>query len=214
MRPILRSLVALSFAGSGGLAHAQVYGGQDADGAVVLSNFQSEVASALIVSAPVVQIDRAAPIEKPELQQQGTARILRIPELPDRLRPLIHEAAAEHNLPPNLIQAVIAVESGYNPNAVSRTGAKGLMQLMPQTASRFGVANVYDQRANVRGGAQYLAWLLGAFEGNLELALAGYNAGENAVIRSGYKIPPYRETQDYVPKVLAVYKQLTAQAAR
>jgi soluble lytic murein transglycosylase-like protein len=214
MRAKIRLIALLHLAGLGGMAHAQVFGGQDASGAVVLSNFQSEAASNIIVSAPVVQIDRTAPIETPELKQQGLARILRIPELPDRLRPLIRDAAVEHNLPPNLIQAVIAVESGYNPNAVSRTGAKGLMQLMPQTASRFGVTDVYDQRANVRGGAQYLKWLLGTFEGDIELALAGYNAGENAVIRSGYKIPPFRETQDYVPKVLAVYRQLTAQGSR
>jgi soluble lytic murein transglycosylase-like protein len=210
MRATLRPLVAaLSLAGFGGGAHAQVFGGQDAGGAVVLSNFQSDIASTVVVSAPVVPVVVSAVSAKPELSAAVTA--MRVGAVPDRLIPIINDAAREHALPPNLIQAVIAVESGYNPNAVSRTGAKGLMQLMPQTASRFGVANVYDQRANVRGGAQYLKWLLGTFEGDIELALAGYNAGENAVIRSGYKIPPYRETQDYVPKVLAVYRQLSGQ---
>jgi soluble lytic murein transglycosylase-like protein len=212
MRLLLRPLTVLLLAGSGGAAHAQVFGGQDAGGAVVLSNFQSDVANTVVVSAPVVPVMAVAPAARQE--SLANSPVMRLGAVPDRLLPIIHEAALEHALPANLLQAVIAVESGYNPNAVSRTGAKGLMQLMPQTANRFGVADVYDQRANVRGGAQYLKWLLGTFEGDVELALAGYNAGENAVIRSGYKIPPYRETQDYVPKVLAVYKQLTAQTLK
>jgi soluble lytic murein transglycosylase-like protein len=155
MRAKIRLIALLHLAGFGTVAHAQVFGGQDASGAVVLSNFQSEAASTLLVSAPVV----------PTAPSTATANVpasispppsFRIASVPERLLPIIQDAAREHALPPNLIQAVIAVESGYNPNAVSRTGAKGLMQLMPQTANRFGVADVYDQRANVRGGAQYL----------------------------------------------------------
>jgi len=123
--------------------------------------------------------------------------------------PIIDAAAREHALPPSLLHAVIAVESGYNPRAVSKAGAKGLMQLMPETGSRFGARDLFDATQNVRAGAQYLKWLLGTFDGDMALALAGYNAGENAVMRYGNKIPPYRETQEYVPKVLAVYKQLS-----
>ena len=104
---------------------------------------------------------------------------------------------------PQLLHAVISVESGYDAKAVSRKGAQGLMQLMPQTAQRFGVRNALDPFENVRGGALYLKWLLDYFDGNLKLALAAYNAGENEVVRAGYKIPPIRETLDYVPKVLA-----------
>ncbi len=182
-----------------GQAHAQVYGGQDDSGAVVLSNFQTEVTQQVIVAAPVPP---APPVEISPVQLATTA--------PTQIGPIIDAAAREHALPASLLQAVIAVESGYNPRAVSKAGAKGLMQLMPDTGSRFGARDLFDASQNVRAGAQYLKWLIGTFEGNLELALAGYNAGENAVIRHGYKIPPYRETQEYVPKVLALYKQYSA----
>jgi soluble lytic murein transglycosylase-like protein len=102
-----------------------------------------------------------------------------------------------------VLHAVISVESGYDAKAVSRKGAQGLMQLMPKTAQRFGVRNPLDPLENIRGGALYLKWLLDYFDGNLKLALAGYNAGENEVVRAGYKIPANRETLDYVPKVLS-----------
>ena len=103
----------------------------------------------------------------------------------------------------SLLHAVIAVESGYDAKAVSRKGAQGLMQLMPQTAQRFGVHNAFDPLQNVRGGALYLKWLLDYFNGDVKLALAGYNAGEQEVVKAGYRIPPFKETRDYVPKVLA-----------
>jgi soluble lytic murein transglycosylase-like protein len=99
------------------------------------------------------------------------------------------------------------VESGYDAKAVSRKGAQGLMQLMPKTAQRFGVHNVFDPVENIRGGALYLKWLLDYFNGDLKLALAGYNAGEQEVVRAGYKIPANKETRDYVPKVLAHLKR-------
>jgi soluble lytic murein transglycosylase-like protein len=105
---------------------------------------------------------------------------------------------------------VISAESGYNPNAVSRRGASGLMQLMPDTARRYGVRNVFDPVENVRGGVKYLKDLLAMFNGNLELAVAGYNAGENAVIRAGNRIPPYAETAAYVPKVIDYYHKFRA----
>ena len=106
------------------------------------------------------------------------------------------------------MHAIITVESGYNPQAKSPAGAIGLMQLMPETAARYGVKNIWDPLENLQGGARYLRFLLGLFKNNLDLALAGYNAGENAVIRSGHKIPPYAETQAYVPSVLTQYDRV------
>jgi len=112
--------------------------------------------------------------------------------------------AAAYGVDPVLVKAVIQVESGYDPLAVSRKGARGLMQLMPDTAKRFKVTEIYDPEQNVKGGVQYLATLLRLFEGDLKRALAGYNAGENAVLRHG-GVPPYAETELYVRKVFSVY---------
>lgn len=120
----------------------------------------------------------------------------------------IVRAAATCNLDPALVHAVVTVESGYNPQAVSPKGAIGLMQLMPGTAERYGVANARDPDANLRGGVRYLCDLLKMFDNDLSLALAGYNAGENAVIRYNRRIPPFAETRAYVPKVLANYRRM------
>jgi Transglycosylase SLT domain/Domain of unknown function (DUF4124) len=124
----------------------------------------------------------------------------------EKLVPIIDNAARAHGLDPRLIHAVIRAESGYNDRALSNKGAMGLMQLIPATAERMGVKNVYDPVENIFGGARYLSMLLKMFNGDVELALAGYNAGENAVIRHGYKIPPFAETQAYVPKVISFFK--------
>ena len=105
---------------------------------------------------------------------------------------------------PALALAVIAVESAGRSDAVSTAGAEGLMQLMPATAARFDVADSFDARQNIRGGIRYLDWLMGRFDGDPILALAGYNAGEGAVTRHG-GVPPFAETRDYVPKVLAAF---------
>jgi hypothetical protein len=121
-------------------------------------------------------------------------------------RQLVKEVANYTRLEPALLHAVIQTESAYNPRAVSPKGAVGLMQLMPATAKRFGVTDRTDATSNLYGGARYLRYLLRLFNNNLNLALAGYNAGENAVIRYGHKIPPYRETKNYVKKVTALYK--------
>jgi len=112
----------------------------------------------------------------------------------------IAAAAREFGVEEAVVRAVIHAESAYNPSALSRAGAQGLMQLMPATARRFGVADAYDAPQNIRGGVQYLAWLLRRFNGDLTLAAAGYNAGEGAVARHG-GVPPYSETQYYVKRV-------------
>jgi soluble lytic murein transglycosylase-like protein len=119
-------------------------------------------------------------------------------------------AAKDTQVDPALIHAVITAESNYNPNAVSNKGAQGLMQLMPDTARRYGVKpkEIKLPEKNIMAGAQYLADLIRMFDGDLKLALAGYNAGENVVVRYGRKVPPYAETQAYVPRVLRVYDQL------
>jgi soluble lytic murein transglycosylase-like protein len=124
---------------------------------------------------------------------------------------IIEKAAVSAAVEPNLLRAVIVVESGFNSRAVSKRGAVGLMQLMPATASRFGVANPYDPLQNVHGGARYLKFLMDRFGQNVRLALAAYNAGEEAVDRNGGQIPPFTETMAYVPKVLKIYRMLAAQ---
>lgn len=124
----------------------------------------------------------------------------------ERFTPHIETLAEEYQLPKALVHAVITAESAYDPKAVSHAGAVGLMQLMPGTAERYGVKNREDPLANMRGGTRYLRDLMDMFDNNLVLALAAYNAGENAVIRSGYQVPDYPETQDYVKKVLKIYR--------
>lgn len=121
--------------------------------------------------------------------------------------PAIARVAMQYRLPHELIHAVVTAESAYNPKAVSSAGAVGLMQLMPDTARRYGVFDRTDPIDNLHGGSRYLRDLLTMFGNNLVLALAAYNAGENAVIRYGFKIPPYQETKTYVKKVLEYYKR-------
>jgi soluble lytic murein transglycosylase-like protein len=120
----------------------------------------------------------------------------------------IAKYAKKYNVDADLVKAVIAAESCYNRNAVSPKNAQGLMQLIPATASRFGVSNSFNADQNIRGGTRYLSFLLKRYKGNLYKAVAGYNAGEGAVDK--YKgIPPYRETQHYVRNVLQVYGKLS-----
>ena len=136
-----------------------------------------------------------------------TARLGRLNEgNRQRFSPDINRIATQYRLEPALLHAVISAESSYNPWAVSPKGAMGMMQLMPGTADRFGVSNPYDPIANMHGGARYLRWLLDQFN-DTRLAVAAYNAGEGAVQKYGNQIPPYRETQDYVVKVLGYYQQ-------
>ena len=123
---------------------------------------------------------------------------------------LVYDAAARNGLDPCLILSVMRAESGFNRTAVSVKGASGLMQLMPETAARFGVKNIFDPQENVLGGARYLRWLLDRFRGDVRLALAGYNAGEGAVELYDSRIPPFLETQNYVRSIYARYSGIHA----
>jgi hypothetical protein len=131
-------------------------------------------------------------------------------------RAMVHEDsiskyATKYGVDSAIVKAVIAVESCYNTGAVSPKGAQGLMQLIPETAARFGVADSFDSSQNIHGGTRYLSWLMKRYDGDLYKAIAAYNAGEGAVDK--YQgIPPYNETQHYVRKVLAVYNGLSGQA--
>lgn len=194
---VVRALAAFGLACFTVNVSAQIYAGTDASGGVVLSNFSSESASVVLVapeSAP-------APERRPAAVALSPAAL--VPPAPLALAPMIREAARKHALSESLLTAVVAVESGFDPRAVSPKGAKGLMQLMPDTARRFGVKNVFSVEDNLHGGAAYLKQLLALFDNDLALALAAYNAGEGAVMRAGRRIPAYPETRDYVSKVLA-----------
>jgi soluble lytic murein transglycosylase-like protein len=183
-------------------AQADIYGFVDEDGTVNLANHPTidryEVWERS-PKAPAARDAAAAPPVPGELAGRY-----------DRFRPLVDEAARAAEVDAALVHAVIAIESRYNPKAVSKKGASGLMQLMPDTARRYGVADVFDPAQNIRAGARYLSDLLKMFNKDVKLALAAYNAGEHVVARYGNKIPPYRETAAYVPKVLAYYKKLGA----
>jgi soluble lytic murein transglycosylase-like protein len=123
-------------------------------------------------------------------------------KVPGSIQQVIDDAARKHQLPAKLLTAIIKVESNFNPRAVSSEGASGLMQLMPATARKLGVRNVFDIKQNIDGGSRYLKKMLDRYEGKLELALAAYNAGPGAVDKHG-GVPPYQETRKYVKKVMA-----------
>ncbi len=119
-------------------------------------------------------------------------------------QPIIHEAASRHEIDPNLVKAIIMAESGYNPRAISKSGAKGLMQLMPSTAEALGVKDIFDPEHNINGGVLYFKRLVKRYNGDVKLALAAYNAGSRMV--SKYQgIPPYRSTRFYIQKVFIYY---------
>lgn len=117
----------------------------------------------------------------------------------------IVESSMRYGIDPLLIYSQMHQESSFKLRATSNKGASGLMQLMPATAMRFGVTNIYDPRQNIDAGVKYMRWLLDKFNGDVSLALAGYNAGEGAVMKYGYQIPPYNETQEYVRRITARY---------
>lgn len=123
----------------------------------------------------------------------------------------IEDSSVRYDIDPLLIFAQMNQESRFKLKATSHKGASGLMQLMPDTAKRFGVKNIYDPKQNIEAGVKYMRWLLNRFDGDLRLALAGYNAGEGAVDKYENRIPPYRETQNYVAKITSHYREITNQ---
>ena len=121
----------------------------------------------------------------------------------------IVESSRRYNIDPLLIYSQMHQESSFKIRATSHKGASGLMQLMPATARRFGVTSIYDPRQNIDAGVKYMRWLLDTFKGDVVLALAGYNAGEGAVMKYGWNVPPYRETQEYVRRITARYNSIS-----
>jgi soluble lytic murein transglycosylase-like protein len=168
-------------------ATAQIHAWRDANGTLVLSDHAIDAPTVIYPVGGGSQYVTTTPVESDSVRE--------------RYEPLVIEHAQKHGLRPELVRAVIQVESGYNARALSPKGAMGLMQLMPETARTLGVQRPYDPAQNIAGGTRYLRLLLDKYEGSEELALAAYNAGSGAVDRHGRRIPPYRETRDYVRKV-------------
>ena len=202
-RPTFRFLVlalALPLLPLAASAAGAIYGFVDGDGVQHLSNIPNDK------RFRIVYVDRLVTAQTALQAPRG------IHLLPAAKRPYhdnILRASLSTGIDAALLHAVISVESGYNPGAVSPKGATGLMQLLPATGRRYGGSNLFDPEENIRAGAGYLKYLLNLFNNDLELALAGYNAGENAVIRHGRRLPPYAETERYVPLVVAHYKRLS-----
>jgi soluble lytic murein transglycosylase-like protein len=169
-----------------GSAAAQIYSWHDANGNLVLSDrpLRTSEHTFVVPEATSVRTTRPAPLERGRLYDD-----------------LIEEHARLNSIRSDLVRAVVQVESGFNPYAVSPKGALGLMQLMPATAQQFGVKNPFDPNENVRAGVAYLRQLLDRYENDERLALAAYNAGPGAVDRHGQNVPPYRETRDYVARI-------------
>lgn len=185
-------------------ALADVYKCTQADGTPLFTNVPEDPRCRLYLKLAREESPAAAILET------GLAR--RIPRVArNRYDAHVQAAAREHGVDAALIHAVISAESGYNPLARSAKGARGLMQLIPETAARYGVDNPLDPRQNIDGGTRYLKDLMAMFGNDLRLTLAAYNAGEGAVMRYG-NVPPFQETLAYVPKVLAYYKRYRAAA--
>ncbi|MEO8103879.1 MAG: lytic transglycosylase domain-containing protein [Betaproteobacteria bacterium] len=195
----IRLLLILVPALYAGIAHADIYRYVDADGAVHFTNVPQDSRFKVYLKEkrkidPVTET-LAGEIRNYDEKQRA------------RYAGHIQNAAKVTRLDAALIHAVIAAESGYNPFARSRKGAVGLMQLMPETARRYGVTNRLDPAQNINGGARYLRDLVRMFNNDVQLAVAAYNAGENAVLRAGNRIPPFQETMTYVPRVMSYYRR-------
>jgi soluble lytic murein transglycosylase-like protein len=178
-------------------ASAEIYSFTDENGVMHFSNVPTD--------------ERYVPLTGPNAGVKkagaGSSRTQVEPRTKTQYRGIIEEIALTYGLESALIHAVVSVESAYRVGAVSKKGAGGLMQLMPETAQRYGVADRFDPVQNLHGGAKYLSELLKMFKGDMRLTLAAYNAGENNVIKYGNQIPPFRETRAYVPKVMELYRK-------
>ena len=155
----------------------------------------------------------AVKIETPPKPTAQTKRLVRLTSMPinpslggfttgnSDVDNYIVESGKRNSVDPLLLYSIMHQESSFKARALSNKGARGLMQLMPFTASRFGVTNIWDPKQNIEGGARYMRFLLNLFKGDVRLALAGYNAGEGAVMKYGYQVPPYSETREYVRRI-------------
>jgi soluble lytic murein transglycosylase-like protein len=186
-------LIPVASLAAGQVAGGNVFAFTDSQGIVHYSNVPADTRFALVLAAP------------PEGQGRSQVASLRRSAAYSHI---IDGAALANRLEPALVAAVILAESGGDPQAVSKRGARGLMQLMPATARQYGVSNVFDPEQNIRAGTRYLHDLAERYQNDLELMLAAYNAGPEAVDRQGGRIPPFRETLEYVPRVLQIYHQL------
>ena len=212
LKPAFFLLFVLCALGLSRFAHADIYSFVDDDGSVRLTNVPDDPRYKLYLKE-TSDYKLKSPETRFSLRESSPYR-LKAKELSLSLssrpyRDHVLEAAKLHNIDPALVHAVIQVESAYNVKAVSPKGAVGLMQLMPATGLRYGVSakQLRSPADNIRAGTRYLAELLQMFGGDVKLALAGYNAGEGAVLKYGNRVPPYRETQAYVPRVLAFYER-------
>jgi soluble lytic murein transglycosylase-like protein len=199
---VLASLTAL-FGAFSPLAHADIYQYVDEEGVVHFTNFPKGKSRGL----KKVHIEQRKAAATSLLAAQASAPAdeeHRAGGIPSSYLEMINRSCERFGVDPSLVRAIVKVESDYNPFAISRKGAMGLMQLMPQTASDLNVKNSFSPDENIEGGVRYLRYLLDRYEGNLSLALAAYNSGETAVKRWG-TVPPFKETKDYVKKVLALY---------
>ncbi|HSJ80887.1 MAG TPA: lytic transglycosylase domain-containing protein [Thiobacillus sp.] len=187
---------------------ADIYVYTAADGTVSLSNVPTDARYEVLIAAPLPATGAAPDVVK------SFKPVKPAPDLAGKTRYdwMIDEVSRTYGLESALLHAVITVESSYNPKAVSNKGAAGLMQLMPATARRYGVVDSFDPAQNLGGGARYLRDLLEMFDSDVSLALAAFNAGENAVKKHGNRIPPYRETLRYVPRVLDYYQRYRSAA--
>jgi soluble lytic murein transglycosylase-like protein len=183
-------------------ADGDVYKYVDENGVVHFTNIPNDRRFERLAPPGSPPAARKRKASKPRKSRRRSGRLKR--RIIDNYDHIIEEAADRFNIPATLIKAVIVVESNFNPKAVSHAGAQGLMQLMPQTAAEMGVEDVFDPRQNILGGTRYLRHLANAYEGDLVLTLAGYNAGQKAVNRH-MDIPPITETQRYVRRVLKLY---------
>jgi soluble lytic murein transglycosylase-like protein len=192
----------LGFAASG-IARADIYAMTDPEGTVKLTDIPDDSRYRLMLR----EFPADAPANRTALRTSARARVTTFDGH-------VRAAAQQYGVEPALVHAVIAAESSYNPTARSPKGALGLMQVMPDTGRRYGVAlaDLADPATNIRTGTRYLSELLRLFSGNLPLAVASYNAGEQAVMRHGDQVPPYAETQAYVPRVLKDYAALRMSA--
>jgi soluble lytic murein transglycosylase-like protein len=186
-------------------AQADIYRCNGTDGVPLFTNIPNDQRCMVVIKAKVATPNPVAAL----VQDRSARRIGRV--VRDRYDEHVQAAARQHNVEPALIHAVISAESAYNPLAKSSKGARGLMQLVPETAARYGVTDMLDPKQNIDGGTRYLRDLLAMFGSDLRLVIAAYNAGEGAVQRYG-SIPPYAETRNYVPKVLAYYQRYRAAA--